>query len=177
VSHLTECASFLHPDNLIKDFFPTMPQSYWAFCIAESTPQGFGNWWHDWVELIRTGELPRWNYLFVPAYIEPKKYGTTVPVDWVAEPNTLKYAKKVEESSVETVGHKVEPAREHLYWYERTRKEYVQMNMLAVFLTNFAATSEESFQHFSGAAFPPELIEQSRLNVREPVSYDFLRAS
>jgi len=43
VSHFTEAASFPYPKMLEHDYFPTIPQSVHAFCLAESTPQGRGN--------------------------------------------------------------------------------------------------------------------------------------
>jgi len=177
VSHFTEAASFPYPRMLEHDYFPTIPQSPYAFCLAESTPQGRGNWWHTWTEKVRMGRMARWAYLFVPVYIEPKKYRRAPPANWVPEPLTLEYARKVEETSPRVIGSTFQPDRRHLYWWESTRQEYVEMGSLAIFLTNYAATPEESFQFSTAGALNPELIEQLRADVTEPVSYEFSRTT
>ena len=51
------------------------------------------------------------------------------------------------------------------------------MGSLAIFLTNYAATPEESFQFSTAGALNPELIEQLRADVTEPVSYEFSRTT
>lgn len=175
VSHITEAASFPYPRMLEHDYFPTIPQSPWALCIAESTPQGRGNWWHTWSEKVRLGRMPRWSYLFVPVYIEKKKYRRTPPADWIPSPLTLERANKIEQTSERVVGHTVLPSRDHLYWWETTRQEYQEMGSLSIFLTNYADTPEESFQFSSGAALNPELLEKIRMQNTEPVSYEFER--
>ena len=175
VSHFTEAASFPYPRMLEHDFFPTIPQSPYAFCLAESTPQGRGNWWHTWTEKVRMGRMARWSYLFVPVYIEPKKYRRAPPPNWSPQLLTLEYARKVEESSPRVIGHTFQPDQMHLYWWESTRQEFVEMGSLAIFLTNYAATPEESFQFSTAGALNPELIEQLRADIAEPVSYEFDR--
>lgn len=177
VSHITEAASFPYPRMLEHDYFPTIPQSPWAFCLAESTPQGRGNWWHTFSEKVRLGRMSRWRYLFVPVYIERKKYRRTPPSDWTPLTLTLERAKKVELTSPRVIGYTFICDKDHLYWWESTRKEYQEMGSLSIFLTNYADTPEESFQFSSGAAINPELLEKLRLTTVEPVSYEFQRQS
>ena len=173
VAHFTEAASFPYPRMLEHDFFPTIPQSPYAFCLAESTPQGRGNWWHLWTEKVRMGRMARWAYLFVPVYIERKKYRRQPPADWIPSELTLQYARKVEDTSPEIIGSKFTPSRDHLYWYESTRQEYQEMGSLSIFLTNYAATPAESFQHSTGAAVNPELLDYFSLHDAESVNYEF----
>lgn len=175
VSHITECASFPNPKMIEHDFLPTIPQSPWAFSLLESTPQGRGNWWHTFSENVRLGRVSRWAYLFVPVYIEPKKYRLQPPDNWEPEKTTLEYAKKIEDTSPRVVGFKFHPHRQHLYWYEQTRKNFAEMNSLNLFLTNYAATPEESFQFASGAAFDAVLLEKFAHFITEPVYYEFER--
>lgn len=175
VSHITEAASLAFPKMLEHDYFPTIPQSPWAFCLAESTPQGRGNWWHQWSEKVRMGRMARWHYLFVPVYIERKKYRRTPPVNWIPSPLTLQRAKKVEETSPRVVGYKFIPDKDHLYWWESTRQEYSEMGSLAIFLTNYADTPESSFQFSTSASLPVDLLQKLRLDTTEPVSYEFQR--
>lgn len=178
VYHITECASFEFDGRgfamLEHDLFPTIPQTPHTICIAESTPQGRGTAWHLWCELIRTGNMARWSYLFVPVYVEKDaKYRRTPPVGWSPSEITLIYANKVESTSPQTIGYKFIPGRDHLYWYETTRKEYTERGTLNIFLTNNACTSEESFQFHTGAAFPIELLQKLDKDIVEPVSYEF----
>ncbi len=182
VYHITECASFEFDGRgfamLEHDLFPTIPQTPATICIAESTPQGRGTAWHLWTELIRTGLMARWTYLFIPVYVEKDaKYRRTPPVDWSPATATLAYANKVEHTSPEVIGYKFIPARDHLYWWETTRREYAERGTLNIFLTNFCCTSEESFQFNTDAAFPAELLEELEGDVCEPVSYEWEHAS
>jgi len=176
ISHITEVASFPYPRMLEHDFFPTIPWSRWAFCVMESTPQGRGDWWHEWSEKVRHDRIPRWHYLFVPVYVERKKYRAQAPEDWSPSALTTQYARKVEETSPRVVGYQFHPDRNHLYWWETTRQAYAESNALTIFLTNYAATPEESFQFSTGAAIRPEVIQQLRMYESEPVSYEFTRS-
>ena len=173
VSHITEAASFPSPKMLEHDFFPTIPQSPYAFCLAESTPQGRGDWWHGWTESIRAGLMQRWNFIYVPAYINEKKYLRIPPANWIPTELTLARAKKIEETSPKVVGYRFTPSKEHLYWWETTRAEYQQMSSLNIFLTNYADTPEDSFQFVTGAAIGPEILERLSRSVTEGVSYEF----
>ena len=177
VAHITEAASFESFGMIEHDFLPTLPQNPTTFCILESTPQGRGNPWHVWSELVRLGKISRWHYLFVPVYIEKKKYRRTPPVDWMPSELTLNYARLIEETSPEVVGYKFTPERDFLYWWETTRREYSERGSLNIFLTNFAATPEQSFQFATSGAFRPELLELIAMDVVEPVTYEFERAS
>lgn len=175
VSHITEAASFESFGMIEHDFLPTIPQTPTSFCVLESTPQGRGNPWHTWSELVRRGKMSRWRYLFVPVYIEKKKYRRTPPIDWIPSDLTLKYANKIESTSPDIVGHKVVPDRDFLYWWETTRREYAERGSLNIFLTNFAATPEESFQFVTQGAFKADLLEDIGMDIVEPVSYEFMR--
>jgi len=66
------------------------------------------------------------------------------------------------------VGHQVMLTREQLYWWESTREEYAGKGELAFFLTNYAGTLEESFQHSASSIFPIELIDHYRSGVGVP---------
>lgn len=172
VSHITEVASFPYPGMLEHDFFPTLPQSPYTLCILESTAQGRRNYWHDLTERVRRGRTTRWTYVFVPYYAEKKKYRRTPPTTWVPSELTLQHARKVYETSKEFVGHDVLLAKETLYWYETTRQEYQDAGKLNLFLTNYAATPEESFQHTTLSAFSTEVIERLRLDTRGGTPYE-----
>lgn len=175
VSHITEAASFASFGMLEHDFWPTLPQAPEVFSLAESTPQGRGNSWHVWSELVRMGQMARWHYLFLPVYIEKKKYRRTPPVDWIPSSLTLQLAKRIEETSPSVVGYKHIPERDFLYWWETTRKEYYERGSLNIFLTNFAITPEESFQFVTSGALDVDLLQQLSMQNAEAVTYEFER--
>jgi hypothetical protein len=176
VSHITEAASFPAFGMIEHDFLPTLPQNPTSFCVLESTPQGRGNPWHTWSEMVRKGKMARWHYLFIPVYIEKKKYRRIPPFDWTPAEHTLKYASKIESTSPEVVGYKHIPDRSFLFWWETLRREYAERGSLNIFLTNYAATPEESFQFVTSGALNPELLEDLSMDILEPVSYEFERS-
>lgn len=173
VAHITEVASLPYPAMLEHDFFPTLPQNPYTLCLLESTAQGRGNYWHDFTERVRRGRTTRWVYVFVPYYAEKKKYRRTAPSTWHPSELTLLHAKRVYETSREFTGQDVLLSRETLYWYETTRQEYQDAGRLNLFLTNYAATPEESFQHTTLSAFSTEVMERIRLDCRPGVAYEF----
>jgi hypothetical protein len=173
VSHVTEVASLPYPAMLDHDFFPALPQNPYTVCILESTAQGRHNYWHEFTERVRRGASPRWVYVFVPYYAADKhKYRRTPPDDWKPSDLTMMHAKKVYETSREFVGSDVLLARDTLYWYETSRREAQDGGKLNLFLTNYAATPEESFQHTNISAFSVEVIEKIRLGTRVGTPYE-----
>ncbi len=173
IGHLSELSTWRNPATQVEiDFFPTLPQSETTLCVLESTAYGRHNWWHDFSESVRQGRRPRWIYIFVPWYAEPSKYVRTPPDDWTPSTLTELHAKKVEERSAEFVGHTVRLGKEQLYWYETERDAMQQAGKLNMFLTNYCANPEESYQHSGQSAFPPEFLENARLTSRLGVPYE-----
>jgi len=172
--HLTECASWPYPRMIELDFFPTLPQGMKTLCILESTAQGRGNWWHEFTEGVRAGHQRGWHYIFVPVYAEKKKYRARVPLDWTPAKVTALYAQKVHDTSFEWLGHSYTPPKEHLYWWETERDAAVKSGVLNIFLTNYASTPEESFQHTNVSAFPPEVLENLRRRAKIAEAFEFI---
>lgn len=171
VSHLTECASWPHPQVIALDFIPTIPQSIHTLCILESTAQGRGNWWHEYTEDARAGQHPEWTYIFVPWYAVESKYRLHPPDNWTPMQTTLAHAAKVRETSPEWLERTIDLDREQLYWYETERASAQAAGELNFFLTNRAATPEESFQHSTQASFSPELLDRLRNATTAPKLY------
>lgn len=172
--HLTECAAWNNPAISIEhNFFPTIPQSTNAFAILESTAQGRGNWWHTFTENVRKGKS-RWRYVFVPWYVEKTaKYRRTPPANWEPSEYTRQHADLVERTSpMFLFGETRRLERDQMYWYETTREEYYEKGTLHLFLTNYCATPEESFQHSSVSAFSADTLEALRLGIRGGVAYE-----
>ena len=164
LAHLTECSSWENASIMIEmQFFPTLPQSPHTLAILESTANGRGNWWHEFTERVRLKKAIQWHYLFIPWYAESKKYRRKPPENWEPSELSMLHAQKVFETSPEFVGKQVLLSKEQLYWYETTRSQYAEAGTLNIFLTNWCATPEESFQHSNVSAFPPEFLEKARL--------------
>lgn len=149
------------------DYFPAIPQSWRTLHILESTPAGTGGWWHPFIMSNYQGK-GRWKVKFVPWYVLPFKYRRIPPEGWVPSAHSLTHAAKVKETSVEYLGRAVELAKDQLYWWETTREEYRKKRGLPLFLTNYPATIEESFQYSSESIFDYETIDYYRNNTKLP---------
>jgi hypothetical protein len=171
-AHLTECAFWPYPNMIELDFFPALPLGINTMCILESTANGMGGWWYDFTEDVRRGLQRRWHYIFAPWYIEPRKNRAHPPLDWNPSDMTMKHARKVYETSREYTGKDILLEREQLYWYETERAAALRRGKLNLFLTNYCATPEESFQHTGNSQFSVETLERIRLGTIPPNYYE-----
>jgi len=172
--HLTECASWDNPDVAIENhLFPAIAKSVRTIAFLESTAQGMNDWWHRKTEQARAGEMSRWHYLFVPWYAEPSKYIRYAPDRWEPNDFTKEHAKMVEATSPEFMrGRTVRLSKEQMYYWETEREAYRREGTLNIFLANYCATPEQSFQHSGTSSFDPELLEMLEFKCREPIPYD-----
>lgn len=174
LSHLTELSTWNYPRMIELDFFPTIPQSLFTLALLESTAYMIGDWWNDFTERVRRGQSRRWRYVFIPWYAESSKYRAQPPSDWQPSAIALLHAQKIHDTSHEFMGRTIMLPRENLYWWETTRAEYKGAGSLNLFLVNYCATPEESFQHATKAAFSSELIESLRLQTRPGSPYEVI---
>jgi len=172
LAHLTECAFWPYPNMIELDFFPTLPLGINTLCILESTANGLGGWWYDFTEDVRKGLQRRWRYIFAPWYIETKKNRATPPPDWKPAKMTLQHARRVFDTSSDLIGRQVILDKDQMYWYETERSAYQRRGKLNIFLTNYCATPEESFQHTGSAQFSVEVLERIRLGVVKPIYFE-----
>lgn len=176
VCHLTECSAWKCPEIDIELMvFPTLPQSHMCLAVLESQPLGRGNWWHKFTERVRSNKVSGWKYIFVPWYAEPMKYRRKPSVNWKPSEATLAHAWRVFETSAEFLGSKITLGREQLYWYETTRQSYVDSDTLQHFLTSYAATPEESFQHSTQSGFSVKVLETMENHVRKGLAFDLFK--
>ena len=172
LGHITEAASDPYAGFfLTKDYFPAIPQAPWVLHIMETTAQGRDNWWRFFVEETRKG-YSRWKLVFIPWYAEPRKYRLTPPEGWTPNLESLKHAEMVWRTSTEYVGQQVMLPKDNLYWWEFSRAEALRNGTLNLFLTNFCATIDESFQHTTQSVFSPELIQFYRDGTSVPDAYE-----
>lgn len=172
VSHLTELSSWPYPRMVEVDFLPTLPQNPYTFCLFETTPLGRGNWWHEFSERVRKKKMPRWTYMYIPFYAEPKKYRRHPPEGWAPSEQTLQMAWKVHQTSPEFIGKAVTLTREQLYWWETSFQEALENNSLNMFLSNYSYTPEMSFQATTYSAINPEVMEWMRSTTVDGYAYE-----
>lgn len=172
VNHNTEISQFPYPRQLELDFFPTLPQHPYTFSLQETTPQGRKNWWFQFSERVRHGKIPRWSYLYIPWYSEPKKYRRQPPEGWKPNEMTLQMAWKVFQTSKEFVGKAVTLTREHLYWWETMYGEAIENNSLNLFLSNYSYTPEMSFQHTTQSAVRTDILDWMRQSSSDGAIYE-----
>lgn len=153
-------------------FVPTLPQSKWTLFFTESTSLVRGDWWHDFCERTRRNRKPGWTYQFVPYYTEAKKYRRTPPFGWEPLEMTVKHMRHVWDTSVEFVGKNVMLSKEQAYWYESEHEAAREGRSLNLFLTNYPATPDESFQHATRSAFDTELLDELRKQTLAPGVYE-----
>ena len=167
ISHMTEVALWPDPWRLQFDFDPAAPKALSTFVAFESTANGRGqyNFWHQFTEYIRKREegFERWIYIFTPWYVNSNKNRLPAPEGWEPEDFTKEHAELVERTSPEfTGGETIRLGRDQLCWWQQDYKLHKKMGTLNIFLTNYPATPEQSFQHSALAAMPLETIEWMR---------------
>jgi hypothetical protein len=172
VNHNTEVSQWPYPRQLELDFFPTLPQHPYTFSLQETTPQGRKNWWFAWSERVRRGKIPRWSYLYIPWYSEPKKYRRLPPESWKPSESTIQTAWKVYNTSKEFVHKQVTLTREQLYWWEGMYSEALENNSLNLFLSNYSITPEQSFQHTTTSAIRTDVLDWMRSTNVEGIAYE-----
>ena len=178
--HLTEVAAVDDETCIIaleNHFFPAIPRSMRCMGFAESTAQGFGNWWHRSTEQARRGEFGRWGYIFIQWCAEASTYSRSDwPLGWEPDADTLKHATRIERISPEfNNGRTIHLTKEQMYWYETEREAWRKKGSLSTFLTNYPADPEESFQFMEHGAFDSEKVYLlSERADRSPVAYQLV---
>lgn len=174
ISHMTEVALWEYADRLKFDFLPAVPQSPNVFVAFESTANGRGNFWHEFTEDIRAKHegFEHWTYIFTPWYIETKKYRRAASDDWRPNQVTIEHAELVTRTSKEYTGRKVELTRDQLYWWQTEYQMHKREGTLHIFLSNYCATPEQSFQHSTRSAIPLETVEWMRSTAIPGMPYD-----
>src|ERR1043166_5119139 len=173
--HMTEVALWDNPWRLEFDFLPAVPRSINTFGAFESTAngRGEGNFWYEFTESVRKKEegFESWIYVFTPWYLNSNKNRKAAPFDWSPNELTVEHAELIERTSAEFCGKTIHPSRDQLYWWESEYKRNKRLGTLNIFLTNYPATPEQSFQHSAHAALLLETIERMRTRARMPMLY------
>ena len=116
--------------------------------------------------------MPRWKYLYIPFYAEPKKYRRHPADSWQPSELTMQMAWKVNQTSQEFVGKQVTLEREQMYWWETSYDEALANNALNLFLSNYSVTPEQSFQHTTYSAISATVLDWMRTTSSPGVAYE-----
>jgi hypothetical protein len=100
--------------------------------------------------------------VFIPWYTDPDTYRLPAPGDWEPSERGVAHAERVKETSPHWLGRTVILTKDQLYWWERTRAEYVAGRTLHKFLAEYTADDMEAFQNTTIGVFPSELIDDMR---------------
>lgn len=175
VSHLTEVPLWQFPEyNIGFSLAAAIPKSRMTLHIQEGTSAGKGGYWQTVSEACRHKRkgYESWSYIFIPWYLNTKKYRTIPPAGWFPDEHTIEHAEMVIRTSPEwNNGVSMRPSVEQLAWWELERAKYVGNGDLASFLSSYPATPEQSFVSRARGALPAELLEQMELDVRQPSAY------
>lgn len=159
--HLSELALWANPEQINDALLPSIPMSARTFVIFESTAKGRGNWWHQTWERSKRG-LGRLKPVFIPWYTDPETYTIKAPSEWSPSSDAIFHSNYVKETSSKWTGKVVELTRDQLFWWERTRAEYIDGKMLNKFLAEYAYDDTSAFQASTVSVFPTEMIEEMR---------------
>ena len=168
IIHLSELATWVNPQQINTSLDPGIPVSPQTLWIKESTAQGRGphNWWYmDWQQ-AKSGRS-RTTAIFIPWYAERGKYRLPYPAGWIPTDDTIKHARRIEETSSRWMRGKVyRPTKEQLFWYERTKADYTMRDMLEDFLQEYPADDEDAFQLSGRSVFKVLVRERVRTQAR-----------
>lgn len=106
--HLSECAKFPYPEELMAGFLQSVPKTPESLIIVESTANGVGNWFHREVEKANNKET-NWT-LFFSTWYELPEYSTKITYD--QEKYLEKTLSKEEKGLIEIHG----CSNEQLWW-------------------------------------------------------------
>ena len=187
VAHLSEVAEYIDPEELIDaSLLNAMHPSPKMFLILESTAKGRKNYWH------RLWEHSKQNYgtgrsalypMFLPWFVGTDLYPTTTwlamhPLPREFEPATLTYhhaerAKiyvRSNELLTKFLGDNWEMPVEQMWWWEVTRDEYKDKDILNKFYEEMPADDMEAFQSTNRSAFNADTLSIYRENTKPPLA-------
>ncbi len=175
LSHLTEVPLWNFPEyNIEFSLAAAIPKSRQTLHIQEGTSAGKGGYWQTVSEACRHRKkgYESWSYIFVPWYLNSRKYRSIPPPNWTPDKHTLEHAELISRTSSEwNNGITMRPSIEQLAWWEFERAKYVSNGELASFLQSYPATPEQSFVSRGRGALPIELLEEMELEIRDPRPY------
>jgi hypothetical protein len=186
VAHLSEVAEYIEPEELIDaSLINAMHPSPAMFLILESTAKGRKNYWHRLWEHSkqnyssgRASLYPMFLPWFVGSDIHPEQGWLDkhpVPVEF--EPATLTYhhaerAKNYVKSNDllrKFLGEEWEMPIEQMWWWEVTRDEARDKDILNKFYEEMPADDMEAFQSTNRSAFSADTLSLFRENTKIPL--------
>ena len=175
--HLSECASFTNPEQLIDaSLIPAFHESPDRFMVLESTAEGNTGWWHDtWYDAVESWPRTLLCPVFLPWFIAKGMYPTVtemrrnpVPDNWEPSKRTLDHRDaaelyaKTDRHLRKYLGTDWKMSREQMWWWECERATAVRKKELNLFLQEMCASPDDAFQSTNISAFDVDLVSQLR---------------
>lgn len=181
IVHLSECASFINPAELIDaSLMGAFHESTDRFMVLESTAEGNTGWWFDtWEHAKETWPRTLLRPIFLPWFVGNDLYPTAaqmrrnpIPADWTPAKLTELHRDKAElyvrtnKDLRKYLGKDWTMPREQMWWWECERENYLRKKELNLFLQEYPADDEEAFQSTNISAFDVDLISLLRDETR-----------
>lgn len=167
--HLSELSTWEDAAQVNGSLLPAVPYSGRVIWINESTAKGRHNEWHKHWLSTEAGH-GRFHNIFIPWYVEEKKYSRPAPASWAPSDSTLSHAAQCEEDAPRFMGHRITLTRDQLFWYERERALYEDRDELATFMEEYAADPETCFQFSGKGVFSLKVQQRIRDALHPPIT-------
>lgn len=163
--HASEVPKYKNFRILTEGVLPTVPESHpGTFVILEGAAQRRHDDWHR-LWLVSDAGDSRIETLFL-AWFRERQYTRTPEENWRPLPETLALARMVEEE------HHVELEPGQLYWYEKTRLEFIAFEGDdGTFLSQYPSNSTEMFQNAGICAFSKRKLHDMLLRHGRPARW------
>lgn len=192
VAHLSEVAEYIEPEELIDaSLLNAMHPSPKMFLVLESTAKGRKNYWH------RLWEHSKTNYdsgraslypMFLPWFMGRDIYPTEtwlkmhpIPQEYEPAALTCHHAERARnyvqsnELLKKFLGESWEMPVEQMWWWEVTREEYKNKDILNKFYEEMPADDLEAFQSTNRSAFDADILSVYREGCKPPLGVFGLR--
>lgn len=164
--HASEVPKYKNARVLTEGVLPTVPENHpGVFVILEGAAQRRHDFWHKlWLQAESGGDT-RIETLFL-AWFKERQYSRTPDPNWKPLPVTIALARMVEEE------HKVRLTAGQLYWYEKTRQEFIAFEGDdSTFLSQYPSNSTEMFQNAGLCAFSKRKLHDMLLRYGRPARW------
>ena len=183
--HLSECADFENPEEIVEaSILRAMHESPKMFLVLESTAKRIGGWWHKtWKFSKEQGGMSRLTPCFLPWFVGRDLYPTEawlrkrpVPENWEPKKLTIEHAIRAEKYAQadpvlrKHLGVDWQMPREQMWWWEVSRAEAEEKNLLAQFSSELPADDEAAFTNANPSALSIEVISDYRERTLPPVA-------
>lgn len=160
VVHISELATWDHPEQLDTSLMPGVPRSPDSLVLFESTAELAGDWWHKHWQACEDGTSPRdWSNIFMPWCVRADRK-LPAPPDWVPSDHTRAVQTSIEREMPRYTGSAIRLSRDQLYWYESERAFMIKKGRMLDFYKEYPSNPQECFQYTGRSVFSFEDLER-----------------